>query len=126
MCHAIEINMKLNYILYYQDAICLRLKEENYYECGDGLPDDSGLVTRRSLACTSEIEINYYAHSVRSFLPPCCVYCGSLDNILDNTHEYIEKLLLDFSCVRPLCESCRGRGLDAKTWGRKFFKKRKT
>ena len=94
-----------------------RVKDENSYRCGEALP--CSLVARRSLTCESPIEIHYYS------LQPVCYHCGSADDILDDFHEYIADLLQQFSKVRPICSHCHGKGLQAKTWGRKYFMAKK-
>lgn len=93
--------------------------------CGDSLPDDLGMVMRLSLLCTSEVEVTYYSSGVRGFLPPCCFHCGTKENLLESSDDYIAELSKHFSAVRPICTQCRSKGLDAKTWGRKFSKKSK-
>ena len=92
--------------------------------CGDGLPEDTQLVVRRALTCSSPVETTYYSSPV--YLPPVCVHCGSADDLLDDYHEYIVKMHEKFSTVRPLCSPCHIQGKEAATWGKKFFKKQKT
>ncbi|XP_060064184.1 uncharacterized protein LOC132544583 [Ylistrum balloti] len=91
-----------------------QIREEGDFVCSESLSEESGLVTRQSINCTSELEITYYSAPLRAIAPPCCVYCGAQEGFLD---EYIERLLAEFPVVRPLCLSCRYKGLDAKTWG---------
>ncbi|CAC5366418.1 unnamed protein product [Mytilus coruscus] len=107
-----------------QDGILLRIKEDDNYTCGDAFPEDSGLFVRESLSCNSEVEINYFGAAMRHFVPPCCIYCGKTEDLLDDEDDYIQNLYTMFSVVRPLCKTCRTSGKEAKTWGEKFFAKR--
>ncbi|KAK3084947.1 hypothetical protein FSP39_021903 [Pinctada imbricata] len=100
-----------------------RLKEENSYTCGDEIDSSLGFVVRRCISCVSSVEIAYYGAHLKSYVPPVCVYCGSEDDLMDDNEEYIIQLYAHYSTIRPLCHACRGTGLEAKTWGRKFFKK---
>ncbi|KAK3095270.1 hypothetical protein FSP39_012504 [Pinctada imbricata] len=100
-----------------------RLKEENSYTCGDEIDSSLGFVVRRCISCVSSVEIAYYSAHLKSYVPPVCVYCGSEDDLMDDNEEYIIQLYAHYSTIRPLCHACRGTGLEAKTWGRKFFKK---
>ncbi|KAK3106649.1 hypothetical protein FSP39_024523 [Pinctada imbricata] len=109
-----------------QEEILKQIQENGGYTCGCGVPEDCGLVVRKCLTCASEVEVIYYSGNLKHFLPPCCIYCGDREHLLDDSDEYIEQLYEDYSVIRPLCASCRDKGLDAKTWVKKFFKKRKT
>jgi hypothetical protein len=73
--------------------------------------------------CSSAIESVYYSSTM--FLPPVCVHCGLQDNLLDDYDPYMMEMRENFSMVRPLCKACHNAGKDAKTWGKKFFKKQK-
>ena len=63
---------------------------------------------------------------VLCYLPPVCCHCGVEDNLLDDFSEYVEEIREELGVVRPICHGCRHAGKDAKTWGQKVFKKRKT
>ena len=80
---------------------------------------------KSAVGCTSDIELTYYGSGAKTFLPPVCVYCGSEENLLNDYDDYITRLCETYSVVRPLFNQCRTKGLDAKTWGAKFHKKRK-
>ncbi|WAR14847.1 hypothetical protein MAR_004952 [Mya arenaria] len=108
-----------------QDALLRRMKEENLYVCGDPMADDSGLVTLRASNCTSDVEIAYYSSGFSKVVPPVCCYCGTEDELLDDNYVYIQDMYTKFSKVRPLCKLCHGNGRVAKTWGKKFIKKRR-
>lgn len=119
----------------------MRIKEQKTYVCGEPLEaipegtsqdassedtskDDSQLIIRRSLLCTSEVETIYYSGAARVFLPPCCIHCGVTEDLLGDYDDYIQAMHEKFSTVRPICVACRSKGLEAKTWGQKFFSKK--
>ena len=119
--------MCMSEILYihccFQEEQLRQLRISRDYLCGDGAPENSEFCVKRCLSCSSEVETTYYSASLRHFLPPVCIFCGKEDGLLNDDVPYMEELYANFSTVRPLCEHCRGQGKEAKTWGRKFFKK---
>ncbi|XP_033730726.1 uncharacterized protein LOC117320173 [Pecten maximus] len=110
-----------------QDAHLRRIKEAGTFTCGENFPEEFGFIIRKCLHCTTEVEVAYYSASMRAFVPSCCLYCGTQDEneLLGDSDPYIENLMEQFSSVRPICKTCREKGLEAKTWGRQFVKKRK-
>ena len=113
------------YDLIFQESFLNRLKEEENYECGDNFPDDCGFTTKRSLRCTTEVEVNYYGASLRGIRITCCIFCAKQDDLLVDTDPYIEKLYESFSVVRPICRPCRQNEQEAKTSGMKFIRGKK-
>ncbi|XP_056008509.1 uncharacterized protein LOC130051170 [Ostrea edulis] len=111
-----------------QEELLLRLKEEHLYTCGDSLVpedvEDPGMVVREAVNCLTEVETSYFSTSLKHYLPPVCVHCGKVDNLLDDTDPYISALYEKYSVVRPLCEYCKNTGKDARTWGKKFLPKK--
>ncbi|XP_063434558.1 uncharacterized protein LOC134715936 [Mytilus trossulus] len=111
-----------------QDELILRLKEDSFYTCGGALVQDDSetvdIVVREALACNSPIETTYYSASLKHYLPPVCVHCGTAEDLLDDNNPYISALYEQYSVVRPLCEVCRNSGKDTKTWGKKFVGKK--
>lgn len=104
------------------------MKEEHLYTCGDSLVpedvEDPGMVVREAVNCLTEVETSYFSTSLKHYLPPVCVHCGKVDNLLDDTDPYISALYEKYSVVRPLCEYCKNTGKDARTWGKKFLPKK--
>lgn len=62
---------------------------------------------------------------MRHFVPHCCFYCGDTENLIEDVDEYIQNLLEHFSVIRHICINYRRQGKEAKTWGKRFFKKKK-
>lgn len=106
----------------------LRLKEDHVYTCGNPMVaedvEDPGMVVREAINCTTEVETSYFSTSLKHYLPPVCVHCGSVDSLLDDTDPYISGLFEQYSIVRPICQICKNNGKDARTWGKKFLPKR--
>ena len=101
-------------------------KEVSVYICGDAfphVPEECVLVMRRSLLCADPVETQYYSTLKGVTLPACCIHCGSQD-VLDDYDEYMVKMFENFSVVRPICGVCQQKGLEAKTWGKKFVQKK--
>ena len=82
------------------------------------------MVVREAISCTTEVETSYFSTSLRHYLPPVCIHCGTIENLLDDTNPYICALYEQFSIVRPICETCKSNGKDARTWGKNFLNKR--
>ena len=106
-----------------QDSFVTRTRDESWFICGDGLPEDTRLVVKRSINCSSPIENAYFSAPI--YLPKVCVHCGLEENLLDDFDEYITEMMNSYSTVRPLCSVCRAKGKEAVTWSKKFFKKQK-
>ncbi|XP_056009061.1 uncharacterized protein LOC130051279 [Ostrea edulis] len=106
-----------------QEELLRRIKEDRFYSCGGSLlPADSdnlGLVVKESVSCSSEVETNYFTTSLRHYLPPICIHCGSAENLLDDSDPYISSLYEEYSVVRPICFQCRNAGKDTKNLGGK-------
>lgn len=102
----------------------LRLKEDHVYTCGDPMVaedvEDPGMVVREAINCTTEVETSYFSTSLKHYLPPVCVHCGSVDSLLDDTDPYISGLFEQYSIVRLICQICKNNGKDARTWGKNF------
>lgn len=107
----------------FQDGILLRIKEDDNYTCGDAFPEDSGLLVPESLSCNSEVEINYFGAAMRHFAPPCCIYCGKTEDLLDDQDDYIQNLYTMFSVVRPLCKPVELKEKKLKHGGKSFLQK---
>lgn len=107
-----------------QESQLQQLKDELWYVCGDPLDENSPFVARRAISCSTVIEPNYY--SAPCYLPPVCCQCGNDDDLLGDFSEYMQQMSEQWSVVRPLCQDCHARGKESTTWGRKFFKKRRT
>nr|XP_022291341.1 uncharacterized protein LOC111102766 [Crassostrea virginica] len=107
-----------------QEELLLRLMEDHLYTCGNSLvPEDvvdPGIFVREAINCTTEVETFYFSTSLKHYLPPVCVPCGSVDNLLEETDPYISSLYEQYSVVRPICENCKTIGRDARTWGKIF------
>ncbi|CAC5355459.1 unnamed protein product [Mytilus coruscus] len=101
-----------------QDELILRLKEDSFYTCGGALVQDnsktSDIVVREGLACNSPIETTCHSASLKHYLPPECVHCGTAEDLLDDTNPYISALYEQYSVVRPVYEICRSSGMDTK------------
>ncbi|CAC5419773.1 unnamed protein product [Mytilus coruscus] len=73
-----------------QDELILRLKEYSFYTCGGALvqydSETVDIVVREGLACNSPIETTYYSASLKHYLPPVCVHCGTAEDLLDDTN----------------------------------------
>lgn len=82
--------------------------------------EDPGMVVREAINCTTEVETSYFSTSLKHYLPPVCVHCGSVDSLLDDTDPYISGLFEQYSIVRPICQICKNNGKDARTWGENF------
>ena len=113
------------YLFIFQDGVLLRFREDNQYTCGDALPAGCGIFVRESLTCISDVEINYYSSTMCHFVPHCCFYCGDTENLIEDVDEHIQNLLEHFSVVRHICINNRRHGKEAKTWGKRFFSKKK-
>ncbi|CAC5374955.1 unnamed protein product [Mytilus coruscus] len=124
-CNKPRKGYSANRLIDEQDEVLRRIKEQKSYVCGDSLPEGWEMVMISSLLCTSEVETSYYGSTVRSFLPPCCVYCGTKGDFLESSDDYISELFTHFSVVRPICTHCRSKGHGAKIWGRQFVRKKK-
>jgi hypothetical protein len=44
---------------------------------------------------------------IKDYLPPVCVHCGKIENVLDDTNPCISALYGQFSVVRSIYESFR-------------------
>ena len=104
------------------------MKEDHSYTCGDSLVpedvEDPGIFVREAINCTTVVKTSYFFTSLKHYLPPVCVHCGSVDNLLEDTDPYISSLYEQYSIVRPICENCKSIGRDARTWGKKFLPKK--
>lgn len=101
---------------------------EIFFTCGASLvPADTeslGLVAREAISCSNEVETCYFTASLKHYLPPICIHCGSAEDLLDDTDPYIAGLYEQFSVVRPICCNCKNLGKETKTLGKKFVSKK--
>ena len=102
--------------------------EDHLYTCGNSLVpedvEDPGIFVREAINCTTEVKTFYFSTSLKHYLPPVCVHCGSVDNLLEETDPYISSLYEQYSVVRPICENCKTIGRDARTWGKNICPRR--
>jgi hypothetical protein len=72
--------------------------------------EDPDMAVRGAICCTTQAETSYvhvFIYMIKDYLPPVCVHCGKIENVLDDTSPCISALYGQFSVVRPSYESYR-------------------
>ena len=92
-----------------------KVTEQIIYSCGSPIvptshPLSSHVAIRLALKCSDPVENHYYANSK---WPPCCSHCSETDDLIVNT-----ELLALFKAVRPICASCKAKGIPETTIGK--------
>lgn len=52
---------------------------------------------------SNEVDTSYFTASLKHYLPPICISCGSGEDLLDDTDPYITGLYEQFSVVILFC-----------------------
>ena len=85
-------------MLNFKEELLRRIKEEGYFTCGASLvpADHNGLemVVKEAITCLSEVETNYFTASLRHYLPPICIHCGSAEDLLNDSDPYMHTLYI--------------------------------
>jgi hypothetical protein len=66
--------------------------------------EDPDMAVREAICCATQAETSYM---IKDYLPPVCVHCGKIENVLNDTNPCISALYGQFSVVRPIYESYR-------------------
>ena len=115
-------------MLNFKEELLRRIKEEEYFTCGASLvpADHNGLemVVKEAITCLSEVETNYFTASLRYYLPPICIHCGSAEDLLDDSDPYMHTLYDQFSVARPICSNCRNSGKTRKLGAKNLSQKK--
>ena len=85
-------------MLNFKEELLRRIKEEGYFTCGASLvpADHNGLemVVKEAITCLSEVETNNFTASLRHYLPPICIHCGSAEDLLNDSDPYMHTLYI--------------------------------
>ncbi len=92
-----------------EDSQVQLVKNEGTYTCGVSLfPAAHSLrhsvIVKEALKCSSLVEAAYYS-SPRVCFEACCVYCGTVDDLVDD--EQVRDTRKRYHTVRPICGQCK-------------------
>ena len=92
-----------------EDSQVQLVKNEGTYTCGVSLfPTAHSLrysvIVKEALKCSSLVEAAYYS-SPRVCFEACCVYCGTVDDLVDD--EQVRDTRKRYHTVRPICGQCK-------------------
>ena len=82
------------------------VKESKMYTCGSPLfaSENSSIIVREALVCSSPIEAQYYSAKLIHF-PPISYHCGLAEEALADNEE-IQELKKCYAIVLPICFIC--------------------
>lgn len=104
-------------------AIHEKIIDESFFTCGDSLVpadrDSLGLVAIEPIFRSNEVDTSYFTASLKHYLPPICIPCGSGEDLLDDTDPYITGLYEQFSVVILFCCNRKNLGKERTIWEEK-------
>lgn len=110
--------------VFIQKLLLRLIKDESFFTCGDSLVpadrDSLGLVAGDPIFRSNEVDTSYFTASLKHYLPPICIPCGSGEDLLDDTDPYITGLYEQFSVVILFCCNSKNFGKERTIWEEKI------